>query len=244
MFTVALIGGDGAGKTTIANAVIQSSGLPMRYLYMGLSTRSSNVALPSSRLVLFLKKQIYKQEVQNSNVQLPEEMPANQLEYSEKTHGWVWNTLRFLNRIAEAWYRQMISINYQLHGFIVVFDRHFFFDTAPGAINSQNQKFLPLDRLFFWIMSHVYPRPTLTIFLDAPAKLLYERKLEASPEYLDRQRHVFLEQGKKLAHFVIIDASQPLEKVINEVMQQIKDFYTHQYHQSPGIIQREKFNNK
>lgn len=244
MFTVALIGGDGAGKTTIANTIVQSSGLPMKYLYMGLSTRSSNYALPTSRLVLFIKQRMYKKTLKNTDTYLPEEMPASQLEYSEKTHGWVWNTVRFLNRLAEAWYRQIISIRYQLRGYIVVFDRHFFFDTAPGAINSKEQKLLFLDQLFFWIMSHWYPRPTLAIFLDAPPNLLYQRKHEATPEYLEQQRNVFLEQGKKLNHFETIDASQPLEKVIFETTQHIKDFYKQQHPQRSTTIQQEKLNNK
>lgn len=229
MFTVALIGGDGAGKTTIANAIIQSSGLPIKYLYMGLSTRSSNHALPTSRLVLFLKQRMYKKEVQKSAGTLPDEMPASQLEYSENTHGWVWNTARFLNRLAEAWYRQFLSINYQLRGYVVVYDRHSFFDAAPGVINSQNQSLFLLDRLYLWIISHWYPRPTLTIFLDAPADLLYRRKGEATPEYLEQQRNVFLNRGKKLAHFIRVDASQPLDTVLSEVMQHIQDFYILRY---------------
>lgn len=224
MFTVALIGGDGAGKTTIANSVIRSSGLPMKYLYMGLSTRSSNHALPTSRMVLFLKQHLYKKRAKKSAEQLPDEMPASQLEYSEETHGWVWNTARFLNRLAEAWYRQFISIGYQMRGFIVIYDRHFFFDTAPGVINSQNQSLLLLDRLFFWFMSHWYPRPDLTIFLDAPPDLLFRRKGEATLEYLERQREVFLNQGEKLANFVKIDASQPLDAVCSEVIQHIQYF--------------------
>jgi len=244
MFTVALIGGDGAGKTTLANAVIQSSGLPMKYLYMGLSTRSSNHALPTSRLVLFLKRRMYKKAVAKSANPFPDEMPASQLEYSEETHGWVWNTARFLNRLAEAWYRQLISMNYQLRGYVVIYDRHFFFDTAPGVINSQHQSLVLLDRLYFWLMSYWYPKPTLTIFLDAPPDLLYRRKGEATPDYLEQQRIVFLNQGKKLAHFVQVDASQPMDKVISDVMRHIHDFYALRYPPRTGISQGEKVSKK
>jgi thymidylate kinase len=228
-FSIALIGGDGAGKTTVANAVIQSSGLPMKYLYMGLSTRSSNHALPTSRFVFFLKKKMYNKAAKKSADPVPEEMSANQLEYMENQHGWVWNTARFLNRTVEAWYRQFISWNYQMRGFVVIYDRHFFFDTAPGIINSQNQSLLVYDRLFFWLMSHWYPKPKLTIFLDAAPELLYSRKHEASPEYLERQRGVFIEQGKKLSHFIRVDASQPLNQVISEVIEHIQEFYRKQY---------------
>jgi thymidylate kinase len=238
MSTVAFIGGDGAGKTTIANAVIQSSGLPMKYLYMGLSTRSSNLALPTSRLVLFLKQRRYKKKKQKSTSSSPDEMPTSELEYSENTHGWVWNTARFLNRLAEAWYRQLISTIYQMRGYVVIYDRHFFFDTAPGIINSQEQSLLLLDRLYFWLMCHWYPRPTLTIFLDAPSELLYRRKGEATPEYLEQQRGVFLKQGEKLPHFFRVDATQPLDKVLSEVIHHIQVFFSHRYHHRPGSQKR------
>lgn len=240
MFSVALIGGDGAGKTTVANAIIQSSGLPMKYLYMGLSTRSSNHALPTSRLVLFIKRLMYKKA---SNQQVGD-IPANELEYSEKSHGWLWNTARFLNRLAEAWYRQVISMYYQVRGFVPVYDRHFFFDSAPGVINSQSQSLLMFDRLFFWLMCHMYPRPSLAIFLDAPPDLLYQRKGEATPDYLEQQRLAFLEQGRKLAHFVQVDASQPLEKVIGVVLRVVQDFQAQQSPHSTASHPPEKVGRK
>ncbi len=227
MFTVALIGGDGAGKTTIANELIRSSGLPMKYLYMGLSTRSSNHALPTSRLVLWLKRQMHRRRTN-----LRTDMPASELEYGEEMHGWLWNTARFLNRLAEAWYRQGIAWSYQLRGWIVIYDRHFFFDSAPGVINAQNQSLIVLDRLFFWLISHVYPRPSLAIFLDAPPDLLYQRKGEATSEYLQQQRETFLMQGAKLAHFVRVDASQPLAQVQQIVLRNVQDFYIQHYHRS------------
>jgi GTPase SAR1 family protein len=50
MFTVALIGGDGAGKTTIANRLVEDLPFRVKYLYMGFSTISSNAALPTTKL--------------------------------------------------------------------------------------------------------------------------------------------------------------------------------------------------
>ncbi len=238
MTTVALIGGDGAGKTTVAQAVLRGSGLPVKYLYMGLSTRSSNHALPTSRLVFFLKQKIYRKQARSSPASASVEMPASELEYSEAAHGWLWNTARFLNRLAEAWYRQFISWNYQLHGYVVLYDRHIFFDTAPGAINSQSQSLVFTDRLLFWIMSRWYPKPSLTIFLDAPPELLFRRKGEASPAYLQQQRVTFLKQGSKLADFVRIDASQPLEHVIGEVLQVIKEFCARRSPRGPRQAER------
>ncbi len=227
VFTVALIGGDGAGKTTVANCILQSCDLPMKYVYMGFSTRSSNYALPTSRLVLAIKRIMYRNGRKKSPSPVSDDIPADQLEYSEQAHGRFWNTARFLNRTAEAWFRQLIVINHLLHGYVVIFDRHFYFDSAPVMID-QNKPVLPFsDRLFFWFINHWYPKPALTIFLDAPVEVLYRRKVEATMDYLQKQRTAYLAQGEKLAHFIKVDACQPLEEVVAQTAQHINDFYSH-----------------
>jgi thymidylate kinase len=132
--------------------------------------------------------------------------------------------------LAEAWYRQVVSLSYQIRGYIVVYDRHFLFDTAPEVVNSQVQKQQWLDRLYYWILSHCYPKPDLAIFLDAPAEVLYERKREANPERLNRQRGAFLEQGIKLDNFVRVDATQSLDKVLEEVKRHIMEFHVSKRH--------------
>ena len=42
MATIALIGADGSGKTTIAKMLLESPPAKMKYLYMGLNIESSN----------------------------------------------------------------------------------------------------------------------------------------------------------------------------------------------------------
>src|SRR5690606_34602142 len=56
MASVALIGPDGAGKTTLTRMLEQSDVLPFRYLYMGIDIPASSLALPTSRLIERLKQ--------------------------------------------------------------------------------------------------------------------------------------------------------------------------------------------
>ena len=51
MTTVAIIGADGAGKSTVAKALEGSMPLPTKYIYMGANIESANIALPTSRLI-------------------------------------------------------------------------------------------------------------------------------------------------------------------------------------------------
>jgi thymidylate kinase len=225
MTTIALIGGDGAGKSTVAKALMENSQLHLQYLYMGMSTRSSVHALPTSRFVYWLKKRKHREETLNVGKKSGE-ISASDLEYAPNLHGWVWNTARFLNRLAEANYRQLLAYVYQLQGKIVLFDRHYFFDSVPDDPASLNRSTFFFDRLLYELIDRWFPRPSLTIFLDAPPELLYSRKGEASPTYLERQREQYLKQGAKLTHFVRVDAAQPLETVVSEVQQIVEVIHT------------------
>ena len=63
MSSVAIIGQDGAGKTTISNLVLEKLPLKMKYIYMGRNVESGNIMLPTSRLVHYYK--IYKYKIMN-----------------------------------------------------------------------------------------------------------------------------------------------------------------------------------
>ena len=56
MFTVAVIGPDGAGKSTVTQQVLKQLDLPLKYIYMGVNLESSNLVLPTTRLILELKR--------------------------------------------------------------------------------------------------------------------------------------------------------------------------------------------
>ena len=225
MFTVALVGSDGAGKTTIAKSLEESSQLPMKYMYMGISPISSNVALPTTRLAGLLRVRAYKKEVVRSGKSPAKEMSTHDLHYRSVKRGPIWVTARTLNRLVDFMYRLLVSWRYQRQGYIVVYDRHLVFETAGGTSDSGAKNRKRLARIQHWLLSNIYPQPDLVIFLDAPAEVLYERKGEATLEYLEKRRRVILEQGKQVANFVWVDASQSFEQVLADVSQHIIEFH-------------------
>ncbi len=218
MFTVALVGSDGSGKTTIARSLEESSLLPMKYMYMGISPISSNVALPTTRLAALLRVRAHKREVTRSGKSPAKEISTHDLHYRSVQRGPIWVAARTLNRLVDFMYRQVVSWRYQRQGYVMVYDRHLVFETA-GATSTW------LGRLQHWLLSNLYPQPDLVIFLDAPAEVLFERKGEATLEYLEKRRRVILEQGRQVANFVQVDASQSFEKVLADVSQQIIEFH-------------------
>ena len=225
MSTIAVIGVDGAGKTTITRKLLDSFPVPMKYLYMGRSIESSNFALPTSRLFHNMRRcwqAISRKRFENRRVQST--FPHHMEDRTDK-HGKIWATMRLLNNLAEDYFRQLISWSYELRGYGVLYDRHYIFDVASSGANSSTQKDRLTKRLHRWFLSHLYPQPDLVIFLDAPAEVLFSRKQETTLEYLRIRRQALLEQGKKTSNFFRIDATQPLEKVYADVSECIMRFY-------------------
>lgn len=72
------------------------------------------------------------------------------------------------------------------------------------------------------LVGKLMPRPKLWILLDAPPSVLQKRKQEVSPEETARQCNAYRAFIRRQTKHAIIDASQPLDKVIVDVEQAIK----------------------
>ncbi|QHI70193.1 nucleoside/nucleotide kinase family protein [Tichowtungia aerotolerans] len=78
-----------------------------------------------------------------------------------------------------------------------------------------------------WLLKAVRPfisKPDLVFCLDAPAEVLRSRKQEVPFEVTARQRTAYRELVSKLRNGHVIDASQPLEKVVHDVESVVLDF--------------------
>lgn len=207
--SVAVVGPDGAGKTTVCRVLEASGRLRCKYLYMGINIDSSNVALPSWRVVNYLKRR--HRVVARGD----EAVRGKGTDRRGRSGRALWATARLVHRVMEEWFRQGLSWLYQLRGYIVLYDRHFLFDYSPEMVARRGESFD--RRLHVWLLAHLYPRPDLVIYLDAPAEVLYARKGESTPDELERRRRAFLRTGTRLPNFVCVNCAQPLEEVCSEV---------------------------
>ena len=220
-FTVAVIGADGSGKTTVARQLIAGSGRPMTYVYLGPAIASSNHALPTTRLIAHLRRRALggKPSASDPTTTL---LPADQ--QKRLPRGRILKALGLINRIAEEWYRQLIVLYHHLRGRIVVCDRHFIYEYGVD-VTDDSREILSV-RIHNWVLRKFYPRPDLTLFLDAPVDLLYRRKPEWPIAFLEEQRHRIIEQGRVTPNFFDVDASAPLESVLETVEELIERFAT------------------
>lgn len=211
MSAIALIGPDGAGKTTLTRMLVTSKTIRCRYLYMGIEISSSNLALPTSRLIARMRGSIDRRKAEDSRSS-----------GSRRRRSGLVAWILLLNRLAEEWFRQLVSWYFQQRGFVVIYDRHFAFDFAAEIAAGDHETLQ--QRIHRWCVTRLYPKPDLVIFLDAPGELLFARKGELDVEELERRRQAFLRQGARMRDFIVVEASQPLQAVFAEVEREVSRF--------------------
>jgi len=224
VFTVALIGPDGAGKSTIGQQLEHLLPLPVKYVYMGVNLESSNLVLPTTRILLEIKRArgARPDMAGPPDPERVKPLPKNKLKRAavELKVG-----LRMANLMAEEWFRQAIVWRHLRQGNIVLFDRHFFADYYAREIVDDGTKKPIARRMHSYMLKHYYPKPDLIICLDAPAEVLFARKGEGTPALLERRRQEYLQLRNVVEHFATVDATQPQAEVIRQVKDLICNFY-------------------
>lgn len=221
--TVALVGADGAGKTTMAHRLQANEQIPIKYLYMGVSRQSSNRMLPTTWLLWQLKRLAGKRERGGP----PD--PARRRSKNGKPLARVLRqakgAVRLLNLLAEELYRQALTVYYQWQGYTVLFDRHFYLDYYAHDIAPPVDTRTLWQRLHGFFLQHVLPRPGLVVLLDAPADVLFARKPEGSVELLQKRREEYwrlLESAReKGLRFVVVDATLDVDEVQSDILSAI-----------------------
>ena len=224
MFTVALIGPDGAGKTTISRRLEGMLPRPVKYLYMGVNLDSSNMMLPTSQALRAIKRALGAPPDVGGPPDSRRVKPPPKNVFKRILVG-VKSILRLINQLSEEWFRQGLAWYYQRRGYIVLFDRHYFSDYYAYDIANRRGGLPLARRIHGFVLQHIYPRPDLVIYLDAPAEVLYERKGEGTLVALERRRREYLQIRNLVKHFVVVDASQPLDEVVRAVTEVIGNFY-------------------
>jgi thymidylate kinase len=222
-FTVALVGPDGVGKTTIARRLEREFPLPLKYLYMGDNVDSSNVMLPTTR---WWKR---RQKRRGLRPEAPRAHGAPEVPRKQRTS---WRTplraarksLGFVNRLLEESYRESVAAKYYRRGTIVLFDRHFVLDYYHFDVDPRAGRPSLKRRLHGLFLRRISRQPDLVICLDAPGEVVFRRKGEFSPEFLEMRRHQYREFEHLVDQFELVDANRELDLVVHDVTQAILRF--------------------
>ena len=215
MVTVAIIGADGAGKTSVARALERSGEIPIKYLYMGINGEASNHMLPTTRALRAVRRAFGRGDQGG---------PPDRERARGRKRGGLRGLARetkaslvVLNRVCEEWYRVAVARRFERRGFVVLFDRHFYADYwAHDVVGGGGERSLA-QRFHGRLLAHL-PRPDCTILLDAPAAVLFARKAEGTLESLERRRQEYLELAAQLESCTRVDATRPAHEVQAEVL--------------------------
>ncbi|MDQ2693994.1 MAG: hypothetical protein M3Z21_01200 [Pseudomonadota bacterium] len=229
MFTVSLIGPDGVGKTTIARHLEATFPFSVRYLYMGLNPQSSNYMLPTTRWW-----EARKQHARGGSASRPPQRRAATwrapLRAARKLLG-------LANRLLEEWYRGGVAWMLLRKGHIVVFDRHFaydFYHLDPAEPWGRTLK----RRIHGFLRRRTLPEPDLVICLDAPGAVVFARKGEFDPDYLEQRRQEYLDLGGVIRNFYVVDANRDLEAVAADVARVIAEFQASRWGGNVRVLHR------
>jgi thymidylate kinase len=139
--------------------------------------------------------------------------------------GGVKSSINLINRLTEEWYRQSVAWYYQKRGYVILFDRHFFSDYYSYDIANSSTDRTFSQRAHGFMLKHLYPRPSLLIYLDAPAEVLYARKGEGTIAVLEERRKAYMQMRDLVPHFAVLDATQPAEIVTQNAVSVIQEHY-------------------
>ncbi len=221
-FTVALIGADGAGKTSIGHRLESGYHRPVRYMYMGVNTGAGTHMLPTTRALRSLKRLRGQAEYHGpppemaapAAVRAPRRPPLRRVLAAARA------AARTTNLLAEEWYRQGVAALHRRRGRIVVFDRHFLADYHAHDMTAGRGQ--PWGRrLHGAVLRRLYPRPDLVLFLDASPQVLLARKGEGDLQSLARRRSDYLATAAEWPRFRRIDADGSIEDVFSAVCREL-----------------------
>ena len=220
MTTVALIGADGSGKTTVARRLPGMLPVPVRYLYMGVSADSSNISLPTTRIARRIKRALGAPPDTAGPPSHDRRKPRSR-SFLRRRLADGRAALRLGNRFAEEWYRQWRAWRWERSGAVVVFDRHFFIDYHAYDLTGTDRSWS--QRLHGAVLGRLYPRPDIVVYLDAPGEVLLARKGEGSVEALERRRDEYRSIAPLVPAFVEVDATRPVDEVAAQVASAIAE---------------------
>ena len=214
--SVALIGIDGAGKSTVARQVVGRLPFDAGYLYMGVNLEASPVMLPTTRAALAIKRR----RGGRSDMTVGHGEPAGR----GGPIASIRRLIRISNWLAEEGYRALLARRIQRRPAVVVFDRHFFCDYYASAVAPGRLPRALDARLHGYVLRRWYPRPDLTLFLDAPPEVLVARKAGETVERLAKRRLEYLDLSGVMPSFQVVDADRPVGEVVDDVVGRIVAF--------------------
>ena len=207
--TIAHVGPDGAGKTTLAKRLVTEleQTRPATYLYMGYSPESSNRMLCTTRLSRRISTRFPNTfSASNEPAAVRDDTVESNVSWKRRSIATMRRCVRLVTGLFEERYRWRPVNKENNQGRIVVMDRFFLTDflRTRGARGGLS----PIDRLHYWILERAFPKPDLFVYLEVPVGELTHRRPVENPERLEEMRVMYSEVSATLGGFVTLDGDR------------------------------------
>jgi thymidylate kinase len=218
-----LIGADGTGKSTQAERLCAQVGAPAIRIYMGSNPSAITHALPSTRAWTWVKRALGRQVHHAGPPELePKSRPPLPLDRGLQNL----KSLAVLGlRTSEDMYRLLLAKAYARRGYLVVTDRHPYPDYHARRVRDRGARSTGDwvrwgDRLYGFLLDHVYPHPSDLILLDAPAEVLHARKREGSLAAVRARRQEYLDMIEMLpdVQVTVVDVTRGEDEVLADLL--------------------------
>ena len=210
--TIALIGVDGSGKTTIARRLATS--ISATYVYMGTNPGSASHELPTTRWIRTLQQRLGRPARYEGG---PPRRPAAGQSPKPPSVVRRLRSAAYVTRLmTEELYRQALIRRATRRGETVLVDRHFFFDYFAHDVTGASGTRTVVQRVHGWLLRRL-PRPQVVILLDAPAEVVYGRKPEGRLEELVSRRREYLALAERFPAIRTVNAARSIDQVEADV---------------------------
>jgi thymidylate kinase len=213
-YTVALIGGDGSGKSSVARRLIEDPRFDFEYMYMGPSLSSASHLLPTSHLVLRVQRMRFRTR--------PDLAPApDSLESRNRPSSLSRFLVRSLLQFSEVLHREVRARLLLRQGGQVVFDRHILFEIWP--IQDPTTAVERARNVYARLLRFTCRHPEHTMLLIADPDVMLNRKGETDRAYLERRNHQWLDMAAADPSISVVDANQCLDEVYDHVTTELAE---------------------
>jgi thymidylate kinase len=140
--------------------------------------------------------------------------------HGQPPRGWLSSVVKVVYFFFDYTFGYLLKIRPLLvRSTLVVFDRYY----HDMLVDTRRYRYGGPMWLARWV-GKIIPGPDLFLLLDAPPEVLHSRKKEVPFEEAARQRRAYLTLVRGMKNGVVIDASQPLSKVVADVNRVVLDF--------------------
>jgi thymidylate kinase len=202
--SVAVLGPDGAGKTTLVSALPGALGGDAMVVYMGVDRDSRTHALPTMR---WAQRWVPPVASGAARPRARARLPARLRRSVARAH-----------LLADQAYRVGVGMRARRRGRTVIFDRYLYDAEVDAAVEGRDRR---EQQVLRWIRRR-FPVPDLVVVLDAPGDVLLARKGEHDVERLDRLRRAYADIAHDVPACAVIDVRQDAAAVLCDAVAAIE----------------------